>query len=659
MADAIESVEKLNEDVNKLSRSLIDLQSGFSSVGKAIPTDNIIKLSTTTVELQRQLSLGARELDRLKESITKVGQATRFYNDIELTSLVKQLQTSSTAFGRAAASSEKYLELLVNKFPVGAETAIRSLNQMSKTIPELSLTLQQGTKAQYDYATALSVFIQYGPEALATYNQFTSSLSGVSSQELENIRTTKDFQREVTQLSLALQKDFLPVVHNVSAFMKEMNSLFGDTPAKIVAVVSAMAAIGTVGMGLKKGLGSFGSLLGVGGAARAGGAAAAVAEGGGAAAATELGVLGTAGAGLKLGAAKLFWPVLIGTVLGGLSKSVIEQYAEERNSKIRAGSTPAERASVSRALMYEKAGGTSEYFAQQKLSGMGTEEQASSRNEAAARSATGINKLLLERDAILDRLGYKQKEMNMLEEDNLNKTEKYKEIATSRLLELNAFRDSTQRITEYYDIQNSQLESQAKMLENMNRPIGERATVYLQQIRNLSKEFNSQLAVLKQMEALGVKTNEIEKQKALVMNIQAEMTSKALMARRSWMEQMTALAIGLPEGTYTLPNEIPGVQALGAGYQAFRPMKPGDTFGGTFESMRGMLENEAWSGGSWRTPAEQDIGSVFKEGNEIAKQQLDISKKMLDAMGDGKTSAPENMNRVKGPRLSGLSGDAP
>lgn len=646
MAEVNDSVEKLTDNVSKLSRGLSELQTGFSSVGKALPTDGITKLSTTTVELQRQLGLSARELDKIKESITKVGQATKFYNDIELTSLVKQLQTSSTAFGRAAASSEKYLELLVNKFPVGAEAAIRSLNQMSRTIPELSLALEQGTKAQYDFSTAQSVFIQYGPEALATYNQLTSSSNNLTSQELENIKVTKDFQREIVQLSLVLQKDFLPVISSVTGFMKEMHNTVGDGPAKLLVYAVALGTLGKSLVFVKEGLVGLAGLVGLrrllgGGAAVAAGGAAATATG----PAAAPGVLATAGIGLS----KLGPLALIGGTIGLLVKEGLErgakQYANEEIISRDLRRSPAERASIARGGEIQRAGGTTEYLAGQTLSGMGTVQGASAANEAAARNATGINKLLLEREAVQDRLNFKQKEMNVLQQNNLERSQKFKEIQNSTILEFGALRDTTQRISEYFGAQNSQLESQAKILENMNRPLGERAAIHLKEISLLRQQYDVQNTLLQQMEKVSKNSLETEKQRAVVMGIQEQISSKALMARRTWMEQMTALSIGLPQGTYVLPNEIPGVQALGGGYQAFRPAQAGDRFGGTLENMRGMLENAAWSGSSWRTPAEQDVGSIAQDTNEIARKQLEVSEKVLNALLNNSKGSPDSMNQ--------------
>lgn len=658
MADAIDSVEKLTEDVGKLSKSLGELQGGFSNVGKAIPTDGITKLSSTIVDLQRHLSLSAERLDKLKESITKVGQATKFYNDIELTSLVKQLQESGTAFGRAAASSEKYLELLVNKFPVGAETAIRSLNQMSKTIPELSLSLQEGTKAQYDYATALSIVTQYGQEGLNTYNQLTSVLSGSTAQELENIKTTKDFQREVTQLSLELQKDFIPVIHTVTELMKEMHNTFGDGPAKILVYAVALGSLGKSLVFIKEGLTGLAGLTGLRalmaggtGAAAAGGGGTAIAGGGAVAATGTLGSAAMTG-GLAVGALGL------GFIIGKtIKEAVLSQYYKEEEIFRELRRSPEEKASIARGEAFARGGGMAGMLTNDIMARGKSESQQETREAAGA---TGVNRLLHQRLAIFKELQASEEAISILEKEQQTGTMKFKEIATARLQSLESFRDASQRVSEYYDIQQSQLESQAKILENMNRPLGERSTILLKEIRLLKEKYDVQESFLKQMQKDGKDSVEIEKQKAVVLGIQEQITSKALMARRTWMEQMTAQAIGLPSGSYVLPNEIPGVQSLGAGYQAFRNARPGDKFGGTLENMRGMLENEAWPGGSaWRTPVEQDAGEIMKKQSDTAERSLKVQEEIRDALRGKADSSPQQTNKEKSRNgMSGLTGQS-
>lgn len=725
---ALDEVDKLNDSVKKLSSSLTDLQLGFASVSKSIPTDNVLRFATANVELARQLSLSNSSVLKLQESIGRLSQTT-VYNRIELTNLSKQLLATGTSFGSLTSDTEKYTSFLASKFPTSVQESTRALQALSKTVPELAIALEQGSKAQYDYALATSLLAKGGPEALSLYNQLISKTQETDSATKQNIETIKNFRKEFTQASLALETQLLPILKQFTSVLQFTNSESGSFVTKLAAIGVQAAALVTILGALKKfgGIASGLFLTGGGGAA----APAAANTAGTAVGLSRLGVFGLAvGAGLA--------------VKGGLEWGA-QQYAEEEIIWRDLRRSPAERASIARGEAIQRAGGSTEFLAQESVGNILTRGDYYSTNKSSEASReSGINKLLLERSASYEKINAEQEAASSLQKDNLDNSRLFAEIQNKLVLNTGMVEQQNARINTYYMAQRDTLqsqvdldskrgvsfgmllatrekernfdlqklsslqqeyalmtkngekntesveakekekqiaelyssiemqrfddrsrayedqrrilasqesiqESQVELLKAMNRPLNEIAGSQLNIIKVIKQDLDAAQARLKELKGMGAGEQVTKPQEAVIAGLQAKLASQAVMARRTWLEQMTQVAIGLPEGGYTVPNELPGIQTLGAGYQAFRPMRSGDRFGKTFENIRGMLENEAWSGA--RSLGEQDIGGVLQQGNDKADKTNELLGTILE-LTRPRTPMPQQMNDVSEPESS-------
>lgn len=737
MADTADTVDKLQGSVQNLSKSLTELQSGFSSVSKAIPTSEFLKLSTTNLELSRQLTLSNDSFIKLQESIQKLGRETRNYSQTELTSLIKQLQTTDSTFGRLTSTSDKYVELLATKFPTGAEGAIRALQTLSRQIPELSLALEQGAKTQFDYATATSILARGGPELLGLYTQLTAKSTEQDAAVQKDIEAIRAFHTELTKAGIALQKDLIPVLSGFTQVLQFSNDKTDGFITKLAAMAIGLAAVGKAFAFVKGGLAEFGILAG----ARTAGGAVASGAGAGVAAGAATGTFGAnlAGAG-GFALSRLLPPVAIGLLLKeGLELGARQYYKEEADMRDMRRS-PAERASIARGIEIGRMGGNTEYAATDETRGiLARGEYAAGEKSSQASRAGGVNRELLQREGLLKRLSAQQEAMNLLETYGLQNTKKYSEIQLTQIRDTSALMQIGNRVTENYrsqrdiiqthvdvasklgvpfakllkareqerdldrqiislrqkeveemtqggkkeletnetlakrreiiqmqaeitmgafqdrmhaydderkilDANESIQESRIETLKAMNRPLSEITGGYIANIKNIKSTLDLEKQRLEVMKKTGDQAL-IRPQEAVVASLQARLANQAVMARRTWMEQMTGAAIGLSEGTYTVPNELPGLSTLGPGYQSFRNMMPGERFGGTMEMMRTGLENEAWSGGAWRSPIEQDTASAIREGNNLAQKQLDVLQNIERATkGSNGKDAPNKTN---------------
>lgn len=202
---------------------------------------------------------------------------------------------------------------------------------------------------------------------------------------------------------------------------------------------------------------------------------------------------------------------------------------------------------------------------------------------------------------------------------------------------------------------NQMTKNSVEILRTMNAPlqqIMQQEGMIVDRLTQKESKLRNQLEYMKQArDASGnalFGPQAIATQEGRLSSVQAEKAQEVQYARRTYLEQMTSQSFGLSTGSYVLPTELPGVMALGGGYQAFRPAGEGERYGGTYTSMHERLAGKAGiegmsMSGDWRTLGEQDTEAAL-DGNELLSENNEIMKQLTEALKSLKVSLPSSNN---------------
>lgn len=221
-----EALDDLKASFDKTTTSSKTLVNSFDQLHKGLAASPWIKYNESLLQVSRSASASAIPLQSLTKIIDELGKKTSLYSQQQIGELVLSTQKLGSSLTGLTDTTTRYLEVLVNRFPKGAQAANQSLIQLLTTLPELSTKMEGFRKVTFNSADAWAAFAKGGDAGYAAYRNFTTSLDAGQQKSADAIRSTQELGVSIQNLGLKGSKSVAPLLDG----MAKIGSLGANNP---------------------------------------------------------------------------------------------------------------------------------------------------------------------------------------------------------------------------------------------------------------------------------------------------------------------------------------------------------------------------------------------------------------------------------------------